>query len=489
MGCTTLLVGKDASYDGSTIVTRSEDSPSGIFTAKHFIVVKPEDQPRQYKSVITECEIDLPDNPLRYTCLPDADRSKGIWGAAGINELNVAMTATETLSTNARVQGADPLLAGTKQEKGIGEEDFVTLVLPYIRSARQGVERLGHLLETYGTYEANGIAFQDVDEIWWLETIGGHHWMARRVPDNAYVVMPNQLGIDQFDFEDAAGDQKNFMCSKDLKEWSQRYHMNLGREGETFNPRLAFGSRMDADHVYNTPRAWMMLRYFNPRTYSWDGPEAEFRPEDDDLPWCLEPETKISIEAIKWVLSSHYQGTPYDCYGKYGDPAERGKYRPIGISRQNVTAYTQIRPYLPEAIRSIQWLSFGSNPFNAIVPFYTNVNQTPAYLSQPARQVTTESFYWANRLIAAICDTHFYKTDKFVGRYQNAVVNKGHYLINQTDQRYLDKQGEDQPIQAMLEEANQAMADYVQQATNELLDKVLYVASCEMKNGYALSDN
>ena len=28
----------------------------------------------------------------------------------------------------------------------------------------------------------NGIAFQDVDEIWWLETIGGHHWMARRVP-------------------------------------------------------------------------------------------------------------------------------------------------------------------------------------------------------------------------------------------------------------------------------------------------------------------
>ena len=92
-------------------------------------------------------------------------------------------------------------------------------------------------------------------------------------------------------------------------------------------------------------------------------------------------------------------------------------------------------------------------------------------------------------MIAAICDTHFYKTDKFVGRYQNAVVNKGHYLINQTDQRYLDKQEEDQPVQAMLEEANQAMADYVQQATNELLDKVLYVASCEMKNGYALSDN
>ena len=44
---------------------------------------------------------------------------------------------------------------------------------------------------------------QDTDEIWWLETIGGHHWIARRVPDDVYVVMPNQLGLDEFDLEDA----------------------------------------------------------------------------------------------------------------------------------------------------------------------------------------------------------------------------------------------------------------------------------------------
>ena len=79
---------------------------------------------------------------------------------------------------------------------GIGEEDMVTITLPYISSAREGVERLGMLLETYGTYEMNGIAFQDENEIWWLETIGGHNWIAKRVPDNEYVVMPNQLGTD-----------------------------------------------------------------------------------------------------------------------------------------------------------------------------------------------------------------------------------------------------------------------------------------------------
>ena len=49
--------------------------------------------------------------------------------------------------------------------------------MPYIASAREGVTFLGNLLEKYGTYEMNGIAFQDENEIWWLETIGGHHWI------------------------------------------------------------------------------------------------------------------------------------------------------------------------------------------------------------------------------------------------------------------------------------------------------------------------
>ena len=54
----------------------------------------------------------------------------------------------------------------------------------------------------------NGIAFQDTNEIWWLETIGGHHWMARRVPDDVYVVMPNQLGLDMLDLDDALASRR-----------------------------------------------------------------------------------------------------------------------------------------------------------------------------------------------------------------------------------------------------------------------------------------
>ena len=187
MACTTILVGKGASFDGSTMIARNDD---GFYDEKRLTVVLPKDQPRVYKSRIGHLEIRLPENPLRYTSTPSVDISHGIWAANGINSANVAMTATETITSNPRVLGADPMVRyqpkagrnGKEIPGGIGEEDLVVLVLPYIRSAREGVERLGSLLEQYGTYESNGIAFSDQEEIWWLETIGGHHWIAARVP-------------------------------------------------------------------------------------------------------------------------------------------------------------------------------------------------------------------------------------------------------------------------------------------------------------------
>ncbi|HAH78173.1 MAG TPA: dipeptidase, partial [Ruminococcaceae bacterium] len=165
MACTTILVGKKASYDGSTMIARNDDSGSGHFTAKKFVTVRPEELPAVYKSVLSHVEIELPKNPMRFTAVPNAVKGEGVWAASGVNEANVGMTATETITSNPRVLGADPLVryrpARDGQPEipgGIGEEDIVFIVLPYIHSAREGVERLGGLLEKYGTYESNGIA-------------------------------------------------------------------------------------------------------------------------------------------------------------------------------------------------------------------------------------------------------------------------------------------------------------------------------------------
>lgn len=489
MPCTTILVGKKASYDGSTLMARNEDSSAGEFTPKKWIVVNPADQPRHYRSVLSSFAIDLPEDPMRYTAMPNALPEKGIWGEAGFNEAGVAMSETETITSNARVLGADPLVPS-----GIGEEDMLTLVLPYIKSAREGVKRLGSLIEQYGTYEKNGIGFQDKEEIWWFESIGGHHYIAKKVPDDSYVVMPNQQGIDRFDLRDAFSGEEECMCSPDLLQFIEKNHLDLSMEAEEiplseqvdFDARAAFGSKDDADHTYNTCRAWFMLRYLNPRTCRWDGPDAAFTPESDDLPWCMIPEKKVTIEDIKYVLSSYYQGTDYNPYGK-GDEKLRGKYRPIGINRNNFLGLTQIRPYVPEEIAPVMWIAEGSNAFNGMVPFYGNVKDTPSYLRDTGSRVSTDSFYWANRLIGALADAHYMTTASSIERYQHGLSAGMTNLLYECDREFLREKPEE-PC-AFLEKCNEKIAEYAKSATDDTLSKVLFEASNEMKNRYKRSDS
>lgn len=487
MACTTILVGKKASYDGSTMIARNDD---GHYDVKKLVVVDPKKQPKKYKSVISHVEVELPDEALSYTCCPNVDEKDGIWAAAGINSANVSMTATETITSNARVLGADPLVryqkAKSKKDKdvigGIGEEDLVVLVLPYIRSAKEGVIRLGQLLEKYGTYESNGIAFSDENEIWWLETIGGHHWIAARVKDEEYVIMPNQFGLDHFDLEDALSTQKEYMCSKDLKEFIDKYHLDCNNDGK-FNPRLIFGSHDDQDHVYNTCRAWYMARYFNPRTYKWDGEDADFTPESDDIPWSLVPERKITVEEVKYILSSYYQGTKYNPYSAVAGKTA-GMYRTIGIARTGFMSINQIRPYVSNEIKAVEWICFGPNPFNSVLPFYTNTLKMPKYVSGTTLEVSTDSFYWNSRLIGALTDPCYAANIQNVERYQKMIAATSTAILNEYDAKMMEKND-----YSLIDEANQKIADNAKAIVSDTLNKVLYVASTQMKCNFNRADN
>ena len=497
MPCTTLLAGRKATYDGSTMIARNDDSAAGRYTPKKLIIVTPDQQPRIYRSVISHVEIELPDEPMRYSAVPNVLPDEGIWAGAGINAANVAMTATETIASNERVLGADPLVVYKpadgeipEQAGGIGEEDLVTIVLPYIRSAREGVLRTAELLEKYGTYEMNGMAFADVNEIWWMETLGGHHWIARRVPDDQYVVVPNESGIDSFDLDDAFGKQAEHMCSADLREFIADNHLDLSMDGDdgAFNPRVAFGTQSDADHVYNTPRAWSILRYFNPKAAKWDGPDAQYTPVSDDLPWSMKPERKISVEDFKYTLSNHFQGTPYDPYNVCGDLSMSGAYRCIGVNRTDFLAILQIRPYMPEQFRAVEWLTFGSNVFNTIVPFYANTKKVPTYLSCTEGNVDTNSFYWSCRLVAALADAQHKACKIHIERYQIKVMAEAHRILGDADKLAAELLDMKADPRVVIDSANQELADMLKRETDDVLGQVLIETSNLMKNAYARSD-
>lgn len=523
MGCTTLLVGRNATNDGSTIVARNEDTGDGTFTAKKLIVVEPQDQPRTYTGVTNHLTMELPNNPLRYTCVPNANPAQGVWGEAGINAANVSMSATETISSNARVLGADPLVCyepargvpgqpGYVPEKpgGIGEENLVTIILPYIQSAKQGVEYMGQLLEKYGTYEMNGVAFGDSEEVWYIETIGGHHWIARRVPDNCYVAQPNRQGIDRMDLRDALGPQKEYMCSRDLPQWMAENNLNMSldnpdyAEGDTicgipvvFNPRYAFSSFRYLDMRYNNSRAWYICRMLNRNNPDFRGPDPKYGSESYDVPWCMEPEYKLSVLDVKNMLSSVYDGTDYDCYGVKGTKKTRHEYRDIGINRTSELSILNIRPKAPKACRSVQWYACGSNPFNTCIAMYTNVHCIPDYLSGTTDRVTTDSFYWEDRIVAALADPEFFQNLVPIYEYQQDTMSRCYEALYKTDAAVLNAwhhegaNGEDmndEKIIGILEGSNRELVDYVRAGNDSLLSQVLFERSLNMKNAFGASD-
>ena len=467
--CTTILVGKDATIDGSTMIARSEDGGSTIIP-EAFIAVNPKEQPKHYKAVISGQEIDNEDllpNPLRYTSAPDASGKNGIWAAAGINDATVAMTATETITTNSRIQGIDPLV----EEGGLGEEDFVTLTLPYIHSAREGVKRLGYLVGKYGTYEMNGSAFADHDEVWYIETIGGHHWAARRIPDDAYVAAPNRLNIDFFDFND----EENFMCSSDLLDIINEYHLNPDYQG--YNLRHIFGSSTIKDAHYNNPRAWYIHRYFDPE---WEG-----EPGDQDQPFITYAKKKISPEDIKFLESSHYQDTKYDAYSTTNTEAEKKLFRPIGINRNFETHILQIRNDVEEGIAGVQWLAFGPNTFNCFVPFYTNVTTTPASF-QTGPDFDLTKIFWLNKLNAQLGDTNYKVYSALEQAFEEKTMAKLRQIENETDRAVKGLTGRD--LQEKLEEANQKMADLTYKQTAALTGEMVKDGHSLMKLKYDLLD-
>ena len=137
------------------------------------------------------------------------------------------------------------------------------------------------------------------------------------------------------------------------------------------------------------------------------------------------------------MLSSHYQGTPYDPYASYGARENRGVYRSVGINRNDFVALIQLRPDLPADLQAVEWVAYASNALNAMVPFYANVETTPAYLAGTTGEVSTESFYWVSRMIAAMADASYGKSVFHVERYELGVLSVCRALLNQYDAKQL----------------------------------------------------
>lgn len=248
--CTTILVGKQATIDGSTMAARNDDTFLPLTPQKFVIYPAFQGQSKTVISNQNGFHGQTPADGYRYQGTPNVDvEHEGVYDENGFNEKNVGMSATESVYANERVLAFDPLV-----EDGLAEDSIVEMVLPFIDSARNGVEYLGQLIAQYGSPEGNGVIFSDNNDVWYMEIVTGHHWVAQRIPDNAYAATGNRVAIQEVDFSD----HDNFMWSVGIQEFVSDHHLNPDDHGWNF--RHIFGTATQFDQHYNTPRQWYAHR-------------------------------------------------------------------------------------------------------------------------------------------------------------------------------------------------------------------------------------
>ena len=127
------------------------------------------------------------------------------------------------------------------------------------------------------------------------------------------------------------------------------------------------------------------------------------------------------------------------------------------------------------------------NSIAALVPLYANVDTMPEYLENTTDRVTSESFYWENRIIGALADARFHDNAAHIDRYQLKMGSLAHRMLRETDAAVADLPASEVPV--ALADANQRMADDLRRETDALLGRVLHTTSLAMKNAFSMSDN
>lgn len=387
--CTTILVGKNASVDGSVMIARNDDTFHAV--APHRFYMHPAvhgEKGRILKSYLNGFQMELPENGYRYPAVPNVDyKTLGYYDESGINEKNVAMSCTESTYGNERALAFDPLV-----KDGLDEDCMQTAVLPYIDSAKDGVKYLGSLIKRFGSPAGNSVLFGDKNDVWYMEIVTGHHWVAQRIPDDAYVIAANQVAIQQVDFSDT----DNFMWSEGIQEFVEEHHLNVDQTGWNF--RHIFGTSNEKDRHYNTPRVWYGQHILNP--------EIEQDPESSELPFICRTSHKISPDDIEYILGSHYNETKYDPLSK-GNEDTKFRYRPIGLNRTQNSHILQLRNDVPEEFSAVMWLAIGYPTFTPYIPFFTNATDTDPSFNNTSLTYNFDDAHWLYRSLSVLVESNY----------------------------------------------------------------------------------
>ena len=372
--CTNLIVGKNASADGSTIVSYSADSYGLFGELYHYPAAT-------YKKG-TLLDVYEWDTGKYLGKIEQARQTYNVIG--NMNEFQVTIGETTF--------GGRPELADST-----GIIDYGSLIyigLQRSRTAREAIKIMTDLVQEYGYYSSGeSFTIADPNEIWIMELIGkgpgirGAVWVAVRVPDDCISAHANQSRIHQFDMND----KENCLYSPDVISFAREkgYFSGVNKDfsfADAYAP-LDFGARRFCE-----ARVWS---YFNMFTDQGKAFLPYIQGETNDpMPLFIKPNRKISVQDVQNAMRDHYEGTPLDISNDFGAGPYKTPYRlsplnftvdgqdyftdrPIATPQSGFVFVAQMRASMPDAVGGVLW--FGTDDANMTVftPVYCCTDKVP----------------------------------------------------------------------------------------------------------------
>ena len=397
--CCGFIIGRQLTKDGTTLFGRTEDYPyypNGGKHNKNYVVV----DAKNYKEVDQlEDESNGFTYPhaaseMKYTATYDSargDGSNGAFGEHGFNEAGVSMTSTVTAIPNKKVLKTDPLT-----EKGIPEAAMLDVVLPRVKSAREGVEFLAKVIEEKGSAEGNVVVFADQKETWYMEILSGHQYVAVKVPEDKYAVFANTYYLGHVDLNDT----ENVIASKDVEKVAKESGNYKTDKDGNFHIAKSYGPEKYAEGDRSRTYAGITLL----------DPDSKVTYEDDEYELFrspTDPNKKYTLEdafALQRNRFEHLNGrfVPDDQIGvkKQGDDGSNDTVRKdqykYALGNENVidAHVYQINPNLPKSFGGTVWLGMGPSRNTPYVPFYGNVKDTYEAFKPQTATYDPNSWYW-----------------------------------------------------------------------------------------------
>ena len=397
--CCGFIIGRQLTKDGTTLFGRTEDYPyypNGGKHNKNYVVVdaKNYNEGDQIEDESNGFTYPHAANEMKYTAAYDSargDGSNGAFGEHGFNEAGVSMTATVTAIPNKKVLTTDPLKAD-----GLPESAMLDVILPRVKTAREGVELLAKVIEEKGSAEGNVVVFADQNETWYMEILSGHQYVAVKVPEDKYAVFANTYYLGHVDLNDT----ENVIASKDVEKVAKESGNYKTDKDGNFHIAKSYGPEKYAEGDRSRTYAGITLL----------DPDSKVTYEDDEYELFrspTDPNKKYTLEdafALQRNRFEHLNGrfVPDDQIGvkKQGDDGSNDTVRKdqykYALGNENVidAHVYQINPNLPKSFGGTVWLGMGPSRNTPYVPFYGNVKDTYEAFKPQTATYDPNSWYW-----------------------------------------------------------------------------------------------